>query len=101
MLVTTQRPGRDGLLIERFGMLEFRLRLAVMDGGLAYEQQGAAFRVGGSEMALPRWLAPQVAGSEMPAAGDRVIVRVSLTAPQAGLIVSYEGEVVAAPGGAS
>jgi len=91
-LVTIQRALADGSLAEGFGPLELRFRLHVAGGALSYVQAGAALTVGRWSLPLPRWVAPRVeAREERDDGGDLVHVRVGISAPMIGLLMSYEG----------
>lgn len=91
-LVTIQRALADGSLAERIGPLELRFRLHVVGGALSYVQAGAALTVGRWGLPLPRWIAPRVeAREEREDGGDRAHVRVRMSAPMIGFLMSYEG----------
>jgi hypothetical protein len=90
LLVTTQRGLPDGTLAERFGALELRFRLRVVEGTLTYVQAGAALVVGRLRIPLPRWIAPRVEARETCVDG-RSYVKVSISAPGSGMVMSYEG----------
>lgn len=93
-LVTVQTAGADGLLIERMGLLEFRLRLAVKHGELLFRQQSLAIRLGSLRVRLPHWLAIQVAAREAPASQpDRTKVEVRVMTPTGSPLFSYRGTV--------
>src|SRR5205823_14073109 len=90
-LVTFQSRDRQGLLLERFAGVEVRVRLHVENGGLVYNQVGAALWRGW--VPLPNFLAPRVVGSEMPDGPDGVRVSVRVTMPLVGLLIAYEGRL--------
>jgi hypothetical protein len=90
LLVTTQCGRPDGTLAERFGALELRFRLRVIEDGLTYVRVGAAIRVGRLVIPLPRWLSPRVEAREA-GYGRATHVRVEISAPAIGLVMSYEG----------
>lgn len=92
LLVTIQRGLPDGTLAERFGALEFRFHLHVIEGGaLTYVQAGAAVVVGRLRIPLPRWISPRVEVRETGLDGRGCHVRVGISAPGIGLVMSYEG----------
>lgn len=93
-LVTMQGEQAGGLLLERFGVLEFRFRLEVAEGSLVYRQISAVFRLGPLSLPLPRWLAPHVAAREKPV-GDRnqIHVSVEVNFPLLGPLIAYEGKL--------
>jgi hypothetical protein len=90
--VTEQGAHADGLMAERTGPFELLFRLTAEGGALAYRQEGAALRVGGLRVRLPRLLAPRVEARERAEAGG-VRVSVCVTAPLFGPLISYEGLV--------
>lgn len=91
-LITTQWPGRGGVLVERFGALELRFRLQVDGEALVYRQTGVALRLGPFPMTLPSWLAPRVTAREEPGGGpNRTHVSVQVVIPLVGFLISYEG----------
>jgi hypothetical protein len=89
-LTTRQYATRDGLLAERFGLLELRFALEVDDGALVYLQGRASIRLGPVRLNLPRWLAPRVSGRE-EAAGQQSRVQIEVDLPFAGRLILYEG----------
>src|SRR5438034_7780705 len=91
LLVTIQRGLPDGTLAERFGALEFRFHLRVAEGALTYIQAGAGVMVGRLRIPLPRWISPRVEAREASAGGRGAYVRVGISAPGFGLVMSYEG----------
>jgi hypothetical protein len=90
-LVTFQSRDGQGRLLERFAALEFHIHLQVENGGLLYNQVGAALWRGW--VPLPAFLAPRVDGSEMPDGPDGVRVSVRVTMPLIGLLIAYEGRL--------
>src|SRR5262245_14414717 len=89
-LVTSQTRGAGRALVERVGILEFRFRLEALRGGLFYRQAGVSLRIGPMAIALPRWLSPRVEASEEPGPGpEEARLRVKVTAPIVGFLVSY------------
>jgi hypothetical protein len=92
--VTEQRGHAGSLLAERAGPVEMLFRLTEEGGALVYAQEGMALRAGRLRVPLPRRLAPRVEASERAGEGGRgVRVSVRVTAPLAGLVISYEGLV--------
>lgn len=93
-LVTWLRPARpDGCLAERFGIIECLVGLDVAAGGVSYRTIHAAMVIGPWRLRLPQWLAPRVDGSETPGPGDPVHVKVQLSLPPVGVLMSYTGDV--------
>lgn len=92
-LVSRQYAGRDGLLAERFGCLELRLRLQAAGGALRLLPAGSALALGGLRIRLPGRMSPRVEGrvAAAPGAGGRLEVSVTVAAPLAGLLLAYEG----------
>ena len=74
--------------------MEFEYQLDRSDQSIVHHQLSAALRVGRWRLALPRWLAPTVHGSETAVdAPNRVRVTVTVTLPLVGLLVAYDGVV--------
>jgi len=93
-LVSTQREGTGGLLVERRGFLEFRFRLEVADGAICYRQEAFGMRFGPVYVPMPFWISPQVAAREGPGKSpDQSSVVVTVFAPITGLLFKYEGEI--------
>lgn len=93
-LVSEQYESLGGLLAERFGLLDIRFRLEVVDHALCFHQAGAALSVGPLRVPLPRWLVPQVTAREWALPGQRCVqVAVSMHVPLAGLLLAYEGSI--------
>jgi hypothetical protein len=96
-VVTAQRESVSGLLAERFGPLEFRFRLSFADHTIRYRQVGVILRLAlpcFPEIPLPRCASPHVSARETAGASEtetRILVEVS--APLAGFLFSYEGEL--------
>jgi len=92
-LVSRQYAGRDGLLAERFGCLEFRLRLRAADGALHFQPAGSALALGPLRVRLPGWASPAVEArvSAAEGGGERLAVQVKVTAPLAGTLLQYQG----------
>lgn len=97
LLVTTQRGLPDGTLAERFGALELRFHLHVVEGTLTYVQAGAGLMVGRLRIPLPRWISPRVEAREACVDGRRSYVQVRISAPGNGLVMAYEGCVQVTP----
>jgi hypothetical protein len=94
--VTVQTAISEGLLAERFGVLEFRLRVEADATNVRFRQVGAAFTLGRLGLPLPRWLAPCVEALMHVEAGDASPrVSVALRAPWVGLLMAYEGPIAA------
>jgi hypothetical protein len=92
---TRQHELAGGLLAERYRFMEFRFRLNVVDHALVFHQVSAALYLGKRRVPLPSWLAPHVAARAGPGADPtRMWVAVRITAPLAGLLVTYEGNLV-------
>jgi hypothetical protein len=91
-LVTTQREYKS-LLAERVGFIELLFRLEVAKDSILFCQQGARLCAGPLRVPLPKWLAPSVQAIETATPSGRTHVSVTVTAPLAGRLISYEGEV--------
>jgi Domain of unknown function (DUF4166) len=96
-VVTVQRESVSGLLAERFGPIEFRFRLSFADHTIRYRQVGVSLRLAlpfFPEIPLPGWASPRVSARETAGASEmETRVRVEVSAPVAGLLFSYEGEL--------
>jgi Domain of unknown function (DUF4166) len=96
-VVTVQRESGSGVLAERFGRIEFRFRLSFADHAIHYRQVGVMLRLAlpfFPEIPLPGWASPQVSARETAGASEvETRVRVEVSAPLAGLLFSYEGEL--------
>lgn len=92
-LVTTQRGLPDRLLAERFGVLEVRFRLRVVEGALTYAQASAALALWRLRVPLPRWVAPWVEAREACVDGRDPHVQVRISMPLIGLVTSYGGRI--------
>jgi hypothetical protein len=96
-VVTFQRESVSGLLAERFGPLEFRFRLSFADHTIHYRQVGVSLRLAlpfFPEMPLPGWASPRVSARETAGASEMdTRVSVEVSAPIAGLLFSYEGNL--------
>lgn len=94
MLVTTQRVGEDGLMVERFRFLELTYRVDRQPDGVRHVQIGTALKCGRLRVPLPRWLAPSVVGSETATGTpNHVRVQVEVRLPIIGTLLSYDGAV--------
>jgi hypothetical protein len=95
--VVTDQRAVSGLLAERFGALEFRFRLSFADHAIHYRQVGVMLRPAlpfFPEIPLPGWASPRVSARETAGASEmETRVRVEVSAPVAGLLFSYEGEL--------
>jgi len=93
-VVTVQKEGHKGILVERLGILEFRFRLVACPESLSYCQESFGFRLGPLHLPVPHWMAPQVKAQEKPSTdGNLSAVSVTIRAPLAGLVVKYFGEL--------
>ncbi len=90
--VTMQAERGGGILSERLGMVELRLRLEASNGALLYRSIGAAMRVGRLSVSLPAFLSPRVEAREAINGRGRTSVSVAVTLPIAGLLFSYQGD---------
>ena len=91
-LVTEQRSSH-GLLLERFGPCELRLRATIRDGALLIEQEGAALRLGPVSLRVPRRLQPRVRATARAHAVHDVAVSVRVSMPSGRLLLHYAGTV--------
>ncbi|MEJ7729888.1 MAG: DUF4166 domain-containing protein [Polyangiaceae bacterium] len=94
-LITTQRFGDAGELVERFGPVELTFRLLGYGDWLVFLQVRAAIHVGPFRLPLPAWAAPHVAGRvRCSPVLDRLEARIRLRAPLFGELVRYGGSMV-------
>jgi hypothetical protein len=87
--VTRQRALPDGCLGERIGLVELRFRLHVIAGALRYEPAGVTV----ARVPLPRAWAPRVVAYEEPAEHGGSHVRVTVSLPLVGELITYDGIV--------
>lgn len=99
-LDTRQYESSDSSLAERFGVLEFRYRLAPSGGSLLYAQREAAFRLGPLRLRIPARYAPRVEAREDPAGDTRFTVNVRVVLPGVGPLIAYRGTMVVQDGNA-
>jgi hypothetical protein len=93
-LTTTQRMLDNGLMSEQFQCLELRFRVDRTPASVHHVQMNAACRLGALRIPLPRWVAPQVAGSETAtSAPNRIRVQVAVRMPLIGDLIAYDGIV--------
>lgn len=92
--VTHQRERPPGLLADRAGAVEMYFRMEAEAGALVYRHAATALRLGRLRVPLPRALAPRVEAREWAEPGDaRVVVRVRVSAPLVGPLITYEGKI--------
>jgi hypothetical protein len=96
-ILTVQHESASGLLADQFGPLEFRFRLSFADHTIQYRQVGVMLRFAVPffpEISLPRWASPHVFAWETAGASEmETRLRVEISAPLAGLLFSYEGNL--------
>jgi hypothetical protein len=92
-LDSRQYEAGEGELAERFGVLEFRFRLEVSDGGLVYRQVETALLFGTVRLRLPAHWAPTVDAREDPAGPRQICVRVCVQLPAVGPVLTYDGVI--------
>ena len=90
-LDTRQYATRDGLLGERFGILEFRFRLEAVDGSLVFRQVAAALVCGWLRLPLPAALAPRVEAREDQAGARDIAIHARVLLPPIGPLLTYDG----------
>jgi hypothetical protein len=89
----TLQVRQGSLMAEHFGPLRLCCRVDVVGDQLLLSPAGAALRVAVRSIALPRWLAPRAAASVASFDGTSMRVAVSVSAPIAGELLSYEGVI--------
>jgi hypothetical protein len=90
---SNRHDGRlDGVMVERMGIVEMRLRLEVVGGALSFQTVSVALRMGSLRIPLPHWLSPRVTAWER-AVDDRnqIHVSVNVTFPLLGRLIAYDG----------
>ncbi|MFN8633916.1 MAG: DUF4166 domain-containing protein [Chloroflexota bacterium] len=101
-LVTVQYAAAGGLLGERAGILDLRLRLAAEDRALLFRQEGQGLWLGPWRLPLPDWPTIRVSGRASPVtrAGavdgqdERAVqVEVRVRAPTGSLLFGYRGVI--------
>jgi len=85
-LVSRQTTDGD-VVVERFGPVEVRFRLEVIDGALRYRLVGSRLRVGPLAFPLPL----RASASERARGASTIDVAVAVSAPMLGRLVAYEG----------
>jgi hypothetical protein len=92
-LDTRQYVAGNGDLAERFGLLEFRFRLAASDGSLIIRQVDAALMCGPVRVRIPFAWAPSIDAREDPAGARRIHVQVRVALPALGPVLTYDGAI--------
>jgi len=93
-LESTQHVPCAGVLVERFGNIEFRFKIQVRDGGIHFHQTRVSLLVGRCKLPLPAWLGPRVEAQEMPGDSEyQTRVRVTVRLPIVGLLIDYQGQM--------
>ena len=92
-LDTRQYVAGNGHLAERFGLLEFRFRLAASEGSLLIRQVDAALMCGPVRVRIPSAWAPSVDAREDPAGARRIQVHVRVVLPAVGPVLTYDGAI--------
>jgi hypothetical protein len=91
-MVSVQSDRGAGLLVERVGIVDARLRLEVAGGALNYQSVSAALRFGSLRVPLPRWLSPRIRASEKTVGKmNQIHVSVDVTFPLLGRLIAYNG----------
>jgi hypothetical protein len=92
-LDTRQYLATGGELAERYGAFEFRFRLELSGGGIAFRQVGAAVWLRTFRLRLPSSCAPRVTACEEPAGEHDVAVHVLVELPLLGPVLAYDGTI--------
>jgi hypothetical protein len=93
-LLTRQSTRSDGLLVERFGIVEMRFCLRVVGGALLYHSISAALCIGSWRVRLPRRLSPRIVARERAVGEpDQIYVSVEVDFAGLGLLIAYEGNL--------
>jgi hypothetical protein len=86
----TDQHAHNGLLVERFGLLELRFRLVITATGFECVQQRAALALGRLRVPIPTVLAP-VAHGVVRGMVDGVAIAVGVRVPWIGPLLTYRG----------
>lgn len=99
-LTSQQWIDSAGLLVERFGPVEFCFVLRAENGALCFYGTRLSIAVGWSRVRMPRWLTLRIEARAacVPSPGSGFVVSVRLLLPMLGLLLAYEGCI--APGDA-
>lgn len=88
----------DGVFaVERIGPLELRFRRLVEGVDVSFEQEAASIRVAALRVRLPDRFAPRVRARAHGNGEGRFFVRVDVTVPGLGPLLSYWGDVYEQP----
>ncbi len=94
-LNSIQYANHQGLLAERFGLMEIWFQLQASDHSLQFTPAGGALALGPIRIKLPLTLCPlvraRVSGSSN--ISERFTVSVNVVAPFAGLVLAYDGYI--------
>jgi len=90
---TRQYHAGDGLLAERFGVLELRFRLEASETGLLFRQLAAALVYGSIRLRVPAAWAPTVEAREDPAGPRQLRIHVGVSIPALGPVLTYDGTI--------
>jgi Domain of unknown function (DUF4166) len=91
-LMTRQWTDRNGLLVERFGTMEFQFALRPHPPDLLrYEQRGSRVHFGPLSLPVPKVLAPSVSATETAESPTRVRIHVEVKLPLIGRLIAYDG----------
>jgi hypothetical protein len=90
-----QLDSGDGLLTEKFGLMEVRFRLSVANGALSYAQAASYLTLGPLRIRIPQALSMRISAVEKAAAdGIHPHTSVTIAAPLVGLLAEYEGDLI-------
>lgn len=89
-----QHASADGWLLERFGPLQLTFELEADAGALHFHQRDCRLVVAGLDMPIPDGLTPRVDATVEPTSTtEQVSVRVQITAPVTGCLLTYTGAI--------
>jgi hypothetical protein len=92
-LVTSQHLAADGALVKRYGVIELRFVVSSCGGGLRWRSIATRVRIGPVAVRLPAPLQPTVHAVALPTDYAGIWVRVRITAPIIGRLVTYHGTI--------
>jgi hypothetical protein len=92
-LVTSQHLAADGALVKRYGVIELRFVVSPYGGGLQWRSITTRLRIGPVAFRLPAPLLPTVRAVALPTDHAGIWVRVWITAPVIGPLLTYHGTI--------
>jgi hypothetical protein len=92
-LSTRQSAGPGGVLMERYGLLEFGFVLRIENGDLHFDQAEVTIHLGSLRLRIPGWMSPRVSAVCEGLAGlNRTHASVQIAVPLIGTVLAYDGD---------